>query len=89
MEQIKKVQKEYNRLKPLCSNNNEAIKEALLIVYRNSTISPHIYKDSYEDFSYVYIDGCMLNYSGDIYIKLVEEPEEENPYKDNIPRIDL
>jgi hypothetical protein len=70
MVHIKQVQKEFNRLKLMCSNKKEAIKEALNIVYNGSHIV-HIYLDSYEDFSYVCIDGCILLEDGEVYSKVV------------------
>jgi hypothetical protein len=69
MEKILEVQKEYNRLKFMCSNNKEAIKEALFTTFKGLH-EPHIYLDVYEDFSYITINGYVMFDSGEIYSKV-------------------
>jgi len=69
MEKILEVQKEYNRLKFMCSNKKEAIKEALQLVFKGLH-TPHIYLDVYGDFSYITINDYIMFDSGDIYSKV-------------------
>ena len=68
MEEVLKLKEEYKIYRDAYCNKITAIENAMRNLYPGKCI--YIYKDSYEDFSHVFIGNHVLFESGCIYEKV-------------------
>ena len=68
MEEILELKKKYNEYRNNYCNKLASIENAMNDLFPNKHI--HIYKDTYEDFSHVFINNHVFFEDGSIYSKI-------------------
>ncbi len=70
MEELKKLQEEYKKLRTFGHNQIDAAERSVAQVFKDSSLKPYIYKDENGDASHIFLEKHALFFEGGIYSKV-------------------